>query len=233
MVYLDLSELGTVFRGRWLWSTARPAVARFSRRDHVGDPRVPLDQTIRDLVEERSGTRPAGPVRLLTHLRYFGYCFNPVSFYYCFDEADNRVQAIVAEVSNTPWGERHCYVLPCADGQDGRHLRFARSKEFHVSPFMPMDIDYDWRFTPPGEQLAVHMQNMRRGDKVFDATLTLERREISSASLAWTLARFPFMTAMVVAGIYWEALKLAIKRTPLYTHPAKPDPNAPGGAKTS
>ncbi len=111
MMYLDLSELDTVFRHRWLWSTRRSALARFRRENHLGDATVPLDQAVRDLVEGETGSRPQGPVRLLTNLSYFGYCFNPVSFYYCFDAADQQLETIVAEVNNTPWGERFCYVL--------------------------------------------------------------------------------------------------------------------------
>jgi DUF1365 family protein len=103
LMYLDLAELDTVFRGRWLWSARRMALARFDRTDHLGDPDVPLDRAVRDLVESRGGRRPAGPIRLLTHLRYFGHCFNPVSFYYCFDAGDTRVETVVAEVNNTPW----------------------------------------------------------------------------------------------------------------------------------
>jgi DUF1365 family protein len=233
MVYLDLDELYTVFRGRWLWSTRRPAVARFARADHVGDARVPLGDAIRDLVEQHTGTRPAGPVRLLTHLRYYGFVFNPVSFYYCFDEEDRRVETIVAEVNNTPWGERHCYVLPVAPESDSRHLRFARRKAFHVSPFMPMDIDYDWRFSRPDEKLAVHLQNVREGRKLFDATLVLERRAISGPNLARVLVRYPFMTTTVVAGIYWQALRLWLKGTPFYPYPEKLRSTARGDASTS
>ena len=233
MVYLDLDELDTVFSGRWLWSTGRPAVARFSRADHTGDPRVPLGEAIRDLVEAHVGKRPAGPVRLLTHLRYYGFVFNPVSFYYCFDKTDGRVETVVAEVNNTPWGERHCYVLPVAPDSDGRHLRFAPAKEFHVSPFMPMDIDYDWRLSRPGEKLSVHLRNLREGSKVFAATLVLERRAIGGRELARVLVRYPFMTATVVAGIYWQALRLWLKGTPFHPHPDKLRSAARGDVRTS
>ena len=109
MAYLDLAELDRVFAGRWLWSARRAAPARFAREDHFGDPALPLDEAVRRLVHERTGRRPAGPIRLLTHLRYFGYVFNPVSFFYCY--AGDEVQTIVAEVNNTPWGERCMYVL--------------------------------------------------------------------------------------------------------------------------
>jgi DUF1365 family protein len=219
MLYLDLDELDTVFRGRWLWSTRRRALARFRREDHLGDAATPLEQSVRDLVEASGEKRPAGPIRLLTHLSYFGYCFNPVSFYYCYDKDDQRVETIVAEVNNTPWGERHCYVLSSADGQP----RFRPVKQMHVSPFMPMDVQYDWRFRQPDERLTVHMENARDGEKIFDATLNLERVEITGVSLAGALASHPMMTLKVILAIHWQALKLWLKRCPVYDHHEKPD----------
>ncbi|MDH3310240.1 MAG: DUF1365 domain-containing protein [Gammaproteobacteria bacterium] len=222
MLYLDLDEIESVFRGRWLWSTRRPALARFRRADYLGDERVPLKHAVADLVERKTGRRPAGPIRLLTHLRYFGYGFNPVSFYYCFDHTGSRVETIVAEITNTPWGERHAYVLDQADNLgSGGHYRYRFAKDFHVSPFMDMAFDYDWRFTSPGATLAVHMENFKARNKLFDATLALTRRDISGVALASALARYPFMTATVIAGIYWQALRLWLKRTPFHSHPAK------------
>ena len=212
MAYLDLAELDRVFAGRWLWSARRPALARFRREDHFGEPRVPLEQAVRELVQARTGRRPAGPIRLLTHLRYLGYVFNPVSFFYCFDAAGEDVEAIVAEVNNTPWGERHCYVLG--------GLKCRTGKEMHVSPFMPMDLRYDWRFTAPGERLGVHMRLTRADETVFDATLALAREPIGNG----VLLRFPLMTAKVIAAIHWEALRLWLKRVPFHSHPAHPHP---------
>lgn len=221
MLYLDLAELDHVFDGRWLWSVERPNVASFRRSDHPGAPR-PLDAWARDLVERETGARPAGPVRLLTHLRYLGYCFNPVSFLYCFDAADERVETIIADVGNTPWNERHPYVLHGGidEGSTGKH-RYRFAKEFHVSPFQDMDSDYDWRFTDPGSTLAVHMECLQKGAPFFDATLTMERREMTGRAMAGALARHPFMTGKVILGIYWQALVLWARRMPFYAHPAK------------
>lgn len=231
MAYLDLAELDAAFRGRWLWSARRPAPAWFRRADYLGDPTVPLDAAVRERVLAETGRRPAGPVRMLTHLRYFGLCFNPVTFYYCFDPAGERVEAILAEITNTPWHERHAYVLDCA-AQAGprRAWRFHFGKRFHVSPFMPMALDYDWRFTQPGDTLGVHMVNRRAGVEVFDATLALERRPITGASLARALASFPPMALKVVGGIYWQALRLWLKGMPFHPHPRTPRNGGPGSA---
>lgn len=232
MLYLDLAELEEVFRGRWFWSTRRFAIARFQRADHLGDPNLPLDQAVRDLVERDTGRRPAGPIRLLTHLRYFGYGFNPVSFYYCFDAKDLRVETIVAEVNNTPWGEQHCYVLDESRNEGaGRHKRYRFAKAFHVSPFLPMALDYDWRFSPPEAALSVHMR-LKDEAKVFDATLQLKRQPLTGANLARVLIRFPFMTLKIIAAIYWQALRLWLKRMPFYTHPKKLTPRGAHPAKT-
>ncbi len=230
LMYLDLNELSTVFKGRWFWSVERSNVATFRRRDHVGHADSSLDETIRDLVESELGSRPAGSIRLLTHLSYFGYCFNPLSIFFCFDETDERLHSIVAEVSNTPWGERHCYVLnaisePLIDAQTetsqsstGKH-QFSFEKSFHVSPFMEMDLDYRWNLSGPGPKIVLHTENLRGGDTFFDATLVLERREITTWSLAKVLARYPLMTVQVIANIHWQALRLWWKKVPYVPHP--------------
>jgi DUF1365 family protein len=219
MAYLDLAELDEVFRGRWLWSARRPALAWFNRADYLGDAALPLDEAVREKVWRETGTRPRGPIRLLTHLRMFGHCFNPVSFYYCYDARGERVETVVAEITNTPWRERHAYVLPVPVDAMRGDMRFRFGKSFHVSPFMPMAQQYDWRFGAPGPRLAVHMENHDERGKVFDATLALERREIGSAALAGALARHPFLTLQVLGAIHWQALWLWAKRVPVHAHP--------------
>lgn len=220
LMYLDLDELDTVFQGRWLWSAKRPAPAWFRRRDHAGDPDRPLSEVARDMVEAKTGKRPTGPVRLLTHLRYFGYCMNPVSFYYCYAPRGEQLEAVIAEINNTPWGERHCYVLPASASESAPpQFDWKFPKEFHVSPFLRMDQIYHWRFTQPDQALAVHMDNIEEGSKIFDATLTLSRREISGAQLSRVLFQYPLMTIKVVSAIYYQALRLWLKRCPFVPHP--------------
>jgi hypothetical protein len=226
MMYLDLAELDRVFDGYWLWSTRRPSIARFRRSDHYGDPAVPLDTSIRDLVERESGRRPAGPIRLLTNLRHFGYCFNPVSFYYCFG-VDGKVEDVIMEVNNTPWGEMHCYVLPRQAGSDSPAMRFDFDKTFHVSPFLPMDMSYRSRVTVPDERLFVGLENWKEGGKVFDAHLALERKAITHSAMAVQLLRDPLVTARVITLIMWQALKLWVKRAPFYSRVTGQDAASP------
>jgi hypothetical protein len=218
LMHLDLSELEDIFKKRWLWSTKRPALAWFKRQDHLGDPSRSLDSEVRALVETQTGWRPKGRITLLTHLRYFGYCMNPVSFYYCWNAADNGVEAIVAEVHNTPWGEQHCYVLDARAQKESR-LQFSFKKAFHVSPFMPMNQDYVWKFSTPGKTLSVHMENYDSGHKSFDASMHLDAVPISGWSLARVLVWYPFMTGKVILAIYWNALLLLCKRVPVHDHP--------------
>jgi uncharacterized protein len=233
MAYLDLDELPACFDGRWLCSARRPALAWFRRSDYLGDPRVPLAEAVRGLVDERTGTRPDGPIRLLTHLRYFGKSFNPVSFYYCFDRDGERVRAVVADVTNTPWGERHAYVMNVEHAADHGTVSLMRArldKQLHVSPLMGMDHVYDWRLTEPAEQLLVHIESHRSdragGASVFDATLTLGRRELTPGALRSALLRYPFLTARILARIYGHALRLKLRGARYFPHPQKTIPDS-------
>ena len=222
-MFLDLKELPTLFDIHPLWSYQRWNVAFFHRKDHFGDPSVPLDTAVRDLIQTNFGNRPVGPIRMLTHLRYFGYCFNPASFYYCYDDSDIRVETIVVEIHNTPWGERHCYVF--GDSQNEHPFdhwrRYRFNKNFHVSPFIDMDIQYDWRFRVPGDTIRVHMIDIEKHKKLFDATLMLKRQPISHKGLTRVLIKYPLMTMKVTTMIHFQALRLLLKNTPFFTHPKK------------
>jgi DUF1365 family protein len=220
LMYLDLGELPEVLDPYPFFSARHPTLARFRREDFIGDPDRRLDECARDAVLAASGTRPAGPVRLLTGLRYFGHSFNPVSFYYCFDPAGERVEAIVADVQNIPWGERHPYVLARGERR-GSVLREELEKTFHVSPLMGMDQTYSFRAAEPGERLAVHIESRPRGveSATFDATLSLRRHELSRGTLLGLLARYPALSLQVVAKIYAQALRLKLKGARYYPHP--------------
>jgi uncharacterized protein len=234
LMYLDLDELPEALDPYPLFSARGRALARFRREDFMGDQTRPLAECAREAVEEAAGIHPPGPVRLLAGLRYFGHSFNPVSFYYCFDPAGERVEAIVADVQNIPWGERHPYVLARGERR-GSVLRDELDKTFHVSPLMGMDQTYAFRAGEPGERLAVHIESRpnesatgravrdlsrtRAAPKEFDATLNLRRRELSRRTLTGMLARYPAMSLQVVAKIYAQSLRLKLKGARYHPHP--------------
>jgi uncharacterized protein len=220
LVYLDLAELPEVLDPYPLWSARRRAPARFRRSDYLGDPARPLDECVRETVVASGAPRPEGPIRLLTGMRFLGHSFNPVSFYYCFDPDGRRVEAVVAEVENIPWGERHAYVLERGE-REGTVLVEEMEKTHHVSPLMGMDQTYSFRAGTPGERLQVHIESRPRAEegKTFDATLSLRRRELSRPLMLGLLARYPAASLQTVAKIYSQAARLKLKGARYYPHP--------------
>ncbi len=226
LVGLELGELPALFKGRWLWSAEHFNLAAFRRGDHLGDPARPLADCVRELVRQRTGSAPEGRIVLLTQLRHFGYVFNPVSFYFCLD-ASGATQAIVAEINNTPWGEQHCYVLCARDaehGPDGR-MKFRFAKDFHISPFFPMQLEYEWIFSSFGPQISISMKNFERGALIFSSELRMESRAWSATSAALALALHPLMSFKTIAAIYWQALRLRLKGATFFPHPLCPETN--------
>ncbi len=216
MPLLFLDELEEVSALHPRWSCSRVNAARFRRRDYLGDAEVPLDTAVRNVVHAHSGVRPVGPIALLGHVRLWGWLFNPLCVYYCFDESGTRVEHLVLEVRNTPWHERHRYVL---DGASAHH-RFA--KAMHVSPFLGMDHDYVLTWSAPREHLSLHLGNRRGDERIFDASLSLSRREITRESLGAYVWRRPFQTMGVSAGIYRQAVALWRKKAPFHSNPRRP-----------
>lgn len=226
LMYLDLNELpALVGRDRPI-SARRFATASFLPDDHLDSEGRSLDETVRDLVDQQAGFRPEGPIRLLTQLRHFGYYMAPLSLFYCFDQRGD-VKAVVGEVVNTPWRERHCYVLTADQRVDWEAptRRYRTEKEFHVSPFMDMDFQYHWQLSDPGERLHAEIASYKRGERAFDARLSLTRRELGRASVRRMSFRYPWMSARIVTAIYGQALRLWLKKYPFVPHPRKVHPS--------
>jgi DUF1365 family protein len=223
MTLLDLDELPEALDAHPLWSARRPAPIRFRAADHLaGEGPEPargpgeLAERARALVDRRLGRAPEGPVRLLAMPRVLGAGFNPVSFVFLFDGAGERPEALIAEVTNTPWRERHAYVIE-ADGSDPIRARF--DKRLHVSPFHPMEQSYRLAVSGPGERIGVTISNSQDGREVFDARLSLERRELTRAAMTRVLLRHPPAVPATVARIYWNGLKLRLKGVPHHRKP--------------
>ncbi len=230
LLSFDLADARELDRLAPLFGADRRAPVCWRRSDHFGDPRVSLDSEVRDLVAARTGSRPGGPIRILTSPRVLGYGFNPISFYFCRSVA-GPVEAIVAEVTSTPWGERHCYVLAIPRERRGRGLqRFVTPKRLHVSPFLGMQQDYRWRISMDDERISVAIAaSVRSGDSgrqaPFAAALTLTRAPLTRASLVQFLFR-PLLGAMgTMAAIHFEALRLWAKGAPYRPHPGRAAPS--------
>jgi DUF1365 family protein len=222
MLFLELGKLGTILEDIPLLDGRFPWFIRFKRSDYHGDPQVNLDQAVRDTIEHFAGRRPTGAIYMLTHLRYFNYCFNPITLYYAYQPDGSGLDTILADVTNTPWKERCSYILPVdQNSHQGDVYHFKAGKKLHVSPFMDMDHNYEFRLSEPGRTLSVHINSFRDDIKYFDATLNLEKRKLTTTALIRTALHYPFMTGKVTAAIHWQALRIWMKRIPYYKHPLK------------
>lgn len=233
LLLLDLDELDSVFRHNWFWSTGRFNFAWFRQQDHLRSLRKSDQSTLKDSLLEFLSDKGFGGVRrvrLLTQVRYLGFVMNPVSFFYCYDEQD-RLQVIVAQVNNTPWGEEHLYVIDARE--QGKTISVnALPKDFHVSPFMPMEMLYDMRYTTPGEKLAVRMTNFQAGTQMLDVVMSMARKKWTPMNLNRMLITYPLMSFKVFAAIYWQAIKLYFKKVPFFPHPRKKPSNSNSIKKT-
>lgn len=212
MLMFDLSESDEVLGLHPLWSDKWWAPFRFSRKDFHGDANQPLIEAVKNSVEAQTGLRPEGRVQLLANWRYFGKLMNPLSVYYCYNKAGTALEAIIAEVTNTPWNERHAYVLSCnGGGVLNEHLP---KKMFPVSPFHPLDMDYKICHDTPKDSLFIHIQNLIENKTVFDADLNLLRIDFNKSNLNKMALRYPFFSVKILCSIYWEALMLFLKGVP-------------------
>ena len=212
--FLDLEKVREVFDGTLFCTFNRPGLLSFWEKDYL------KVREVRETIFTATGKESRGPVRILTNISYFGFCFNPVSFYYCYGMDGEDLEFIVSVITNTPWGEKHRQVF---EYQEPPKQAFEFKKDFHVSPFMPMQIDYTWVFEKPGQRLYILMQNRTPSESkvIFDSTLTLRREPLTKSAMASAFLRFPLLTFKTVAAIYYQALKLYIKRVPVHTHPLK------------
>lgn len=236
LFYLDLDELTEVFQGRWFGTLERPSLARFRRQDYLpaasGELKPAVVEAARSWCQSRGLPQPPESafhrVCLLAQIRQFGYLFNPIALYYCFDAADD-LTCVVAEVTNTPWNERKVYVL--GKWQAGFPNDVTMPKEFHVSPFMPMAMTYHWKLSRPTATLTASVANEADGERVFVASLHLQRKAFSRRAMSTAFLRFPAMSLWTMSAIYWQALRLWLKRCPAYPHPASLEPESPSSVR--
>ena len=215
---LDLDDLPELLDRIPFWSGRHPAPARFREGDYLPGSSAPLADRARDLTHAHLGRRPDGPVRLLANPRYFGVGFNPVSFFFLHSKHGPEVEAVVAEVTNTPWGERTAYVL---DGRgEGDMAAGSFEKRMHVSPFQPMDQRYEISLTEPGERLGVAIRSFEGDREVFAASMALRRFELTRARMTGLLLRYPPMTLATLARIYSNALRLKLRGASYHAPPS-------------
>ncbi|MGV2986928.1 DUF1365 domain-containing protein [Vibrio sp. E150_011] len=213
MPAIDLDELVQLKNQVWGFGDQWWHWARFRREDYLGSG--DLKTAVQAKVFELTGEKLTGKVIAVCHLRYLGLYFSPVNFYYVYDDNDEW-RYLLAEVSNTPWNERHYYALKANKGDHGEN--WEHDKAFHVSPFNPIEQRYKWKLKPLGKRLFVHLA-CHRGHKEFDATVNMQGKPFSSQELLWLLVKTPVMAIKVVFGIYWHAFKLWCKGMPIYDHP--------------
>ena len=219
MPFVELQSLETLTARLPLWSAKRWAPARFLRKDFLGQETMPLVDAVRHRIHEETGCQHTGPIYLLANWRYFGYQNNPIAVYYCYDTAGEQLEYVVAEVTNTPWGERHSYVLKAPGANAPLATEF--DKSLHVSPFNPMNMTYRWHSNAPDDELTIQIALFEQDQRVFDAVLSLTAAPLDARSAPRAVLTYPLMTIKVVAGIYWEALRLFLKGVSLHAHPKR------------
>ncbi|EMR12587.1 hypothetical protein MPL1_09552 [Methylophaga lonarensis MPL] len=217
MLLFDVDQLEAIFRkSRW-WSINRFNLIGFVRDDYIGDASLSIKQAVAERIWQSCQQRFSGSVKILTHPRYAGFVFNPVSFYFCYEQ--QQLKFIVAEINNTPWNERFSYVLPVQDGSEEQLFEF--DKQFHVSPFMPMQLRYRWRFRMQPQHLDIHMTLFKDQQKQFEAAMKGSAQAFTQQSMRRLPWQYPLQTLRVVMRIYWHALRLKLKGVPFYNHPGK------------
>jgi DUF1365 family protein len=225
MMYIDLSELDSLDRLHPLWSfSGKKNWFFFHRKDYLDQKEQTLIESIKELLVRKGFSTLAAKmthVNMLTHMRYMGYCYNPVTFYLVYsDKKNERPDFIVADINNTPWNERYPYVLEVSQ-EAIKPLSFNFKKDFHISPFYPMNLDYAWVFDFNHETIHIQMDSFLDNKLCFKANLKLNRVELNARVMTKLLLKYPCVTLKTMTAIYWQAFKLFLKKSRFYTHPAK------------
>jgi uncharacterized protein len=220
LLYMNIDELPQLFSRSRIFRPQRWAAQGFVREAYFPG-NGSLRSSIVGHVADQLGFTVHGPITLLTQASHFGFIFNPVSFAYCFDQ-QHKLSAVCAEITNTPWGERHYYAVDC---RTKKTARFA--KRFHISPFQPFAQQYFWKFAEPHSDIHIHMTNSTQGTPVFHAELHGQRKPWSEMALAERCIRRPLQCLQTIARIYCEAGRLWWKKAPFFSHPQHVQPSPP------
>lgn len=220
MFALDLDELDALRSKLWLFSRNRFNVFSFRDADHMNFGKPTAKENIVEYLRQQGISLNKGKIILVTNVRMFGYVFNPVSFYFCYDEQGNALCA-VPEVGNT-FGELKPYLLNSQD-RTAEGFRKTLTKFFYVSPFIDLDASFDFNLHLPGEKLHVTVDDYKNGKKFFLSAVHGDRKALTDLRLLWYVLRFPFITLQVIGLIHWQAFKLYLKKLPFLKKTDNPE----------
>jgi DUF1365 family protein len=212
---MNFNELEELDKKYWFLSVDKFNILSFKRKNYLSTDHVKKEIALAGYYYDGDN------ITILTHLSYLGFCYNPVSFYYCYNSDGNTLQFILAEINNTPWNEKYIYVLNC--NQSINKYKFEFPKKFHISPFMKMNVDYIWRLNKPHSNIEIYMENFEADTLQFKVNMNLKKHKLTNLSIFYYLLLYVLITFRILFRIYWQAFKLWLKKIPFYPHPEKSD----------